>query len=97
MKILSDSIARFRLISYIEGLSYLILMFLAMPLKYLYDSPLLMKNIGMIHGILFIIFVVSLFEYMKKNKINKHMSIDLFIYSLIPFGFLLIEKRIKMV
>ena len=90
----NNDINTFRLISCIEGFSYLILVFIAMPLKYLYESPILMKIIGMAHGILFILFIVFLIQCIKKNSIKKHISLDYFIYSLTPFGFLLIEKMI---
>lgn len=85
----------FRIISVIEGLSYIYLMFYVMPLKYIYNELALMKSIGMIHGILFILFVIFLFSYKKIYKINNDLAFDFFIYSLTPFGFILIEKRIK--
>ncbi len=87
---------RFRIISYIEGFSYLVLMFIAMPLKYLFDNAIVMKIIGMTHGILFIVFIILLFDYMKKYQIKRDIAFDYFIYSLTPFGFYLIEKLIKL-
>ncbi|RZV18634.1 DUF3817 domain-containing protein [Aliarcobacter butzleri] len=85
----------FRIISYIEGLSYLFLVFLAMPLKYLENNIFLMKILGMGHGILFILFCFSIFLFKKKYEISKEVFKDYFIYSLSPFGYLLIENNIK--
>lgn len=90
---LSDTFSRFRLISFIEGISFLILVFIAMPLKYLAGIPLAVKIVGMSHGILFILFVLAL--VMAENRYKwKFISFQLFVYSLIPFGFILIEKII---
>lgn len=84
----------FRIISLIEGISYLVLVFIAMPLKYLYGNTEIVKSIGMVHGVLFFLFAISLIYFIKRNH-NKEQGIDLFNYSLIPFGFILIEYTIK--
>ena len=57
---LNDTFSRFRLISFIEGISFLILVFIAMPLKYLAGIPLAVKIVGMAHGVLFILFFIAL-------------------------------------
>jgi integral membrane protein len=85
----------FRIISLIEGISYLVLVFIAMPLKYLDGNLLILKNVGMLHGVLFILFVVALIGFIKKYKHEKELGIDFFVYSIIPFGFLLIEMLVK--
>ncbi|WP_419764554.1 MAG: DUF3817 domain-containing protein [Arcobacter sp.] len=92
---LKTALHRFRIISYIEGLSYLTLLFIAMPIKYLGDNPYPVKIIGMAHGILFILFMIFLFESMRKYSWENRFSIRLFIYSLLPFGSFVIEKKIK--
>ncbi len=89
------AINRFRLISYIEGISYLILLFIAMPIKYILDNPYFVKIVGMSHGVLFIIFVIFLLETMRKHSWSLKFSSTIFILSLIPFGSFLIEKKIK--
>lgn len=89
----NDTFSRFRIISIIEGLSYLILVFIAMPLKYMFDYPMAVKVVGMSHGVLFILFFVALVMAMNRYK-WKFLGFQLFVYSLIPFGFILIEKII---
>jgi integral membrane protein len=90
---LNDTFSRFRLISFIEGISFLVLLFIAMPLKYLAGIPLAVKIVGMTHGVLFILFVIALYMAMKRYQ-WKFLTFQLFVYSLIPFGFILIEKTI---
>ena len=87
--------SRFRIISIIEGISYLLLLFVAMPIKYIGDNPYPVKIVGMGHGVLFILFVLVLFAAQIKYKWDKGIVLQLFVYSLLPFGFLLIEKVIK--
>lgn len=86
---------KFRVISYIEGLSYLILLFIAMPIKYIGENPIPVKIAGMTHGILFILFMIFLFETMRKHSWEKAYGIRLFIYSIIPFGSFAIEKSLR--
>ena len=92
---LKNALNRFRFISFVEGISYLILVFIAMPIKYLGENPYPVKVVGMAHGVLFILFVVLLIESMRKYDWGNNFSTKLFIYSLIPFGSLVIEKKIK--
>ena len=91
----STTLNRFRLVSFIEGLSYLILVFIAMPIKYFGDNPIYVKIFGMAHGVLFILFMISLFEVKTKDKWDKGFMFQMFVLSLIPFGALLIEKKVK--
>ena len=86
---------KFILINFIEGISYLILVFIAMPLKYIFDYPVATKISGSIHGILFIIFLVYLSQAMQKYKFSNKFSTVLFIASLIPFGTNWSDKRLK--
>ena len=89
----NDTFSRFRIISIIEGLSYIILVFIAMPLKYMFNYPMAVKIVGMSHGVLFILFFVALVMAMNRYK-WKFLGFQLFVYSLLPFGFILIEKII---
>lgn len=92
---LKSTIGRFRVISAIEGLSYLLLVFIAMPIKYIGENPYPVKVLGMIHGVLFIIFMISLFESKIKKNWDTGYMFQLFVLSLIPFGAFFIEKRVK--
>lgn len=85
----------FRLISFLEGLSYLLVLFVAMPLKYLANERAFMSVVGMGHGVLFILFCISLYILSKKYTLSREKTADYFVYSLSPFAFLLIEKLLK--
>ena len=86
---------QFRIVSFIEGVSYLILLGFAMPMKYIYQNPVFVKFFGMVHGLVFILFIVFLFICYMKYRVRFHKSIKFFILSLIPFGFIWIDKELK--
>ena len=92
---MKDSVKKFGLINTIEGYSYLLLLFVAMPLKYILGFAIAVKIAGMLHGILFIIFLVLLLQAWMDAKWAIKETIIFFIASLIPFGTFLTKKRIK--
>jgi integral membrane protein len=60
----------FRLISFLEGVSYLLLLFIAVPIKYFQGNELYVKILGMPHGILFIGYILLLILIQKKNEME---------------------------
>lgn len=56
---LENQVKFFKWISILEGISFLLLLFIAMPLKYLFEMPEMVKQVGMAHGILFIAYVIG--------------------------------------
>ena len=88
-------VKKFGLINTIEGYSYLILLFIAMPMKYIFGYPLAVKIVGMAHGILFILFCILLVEAWKKTNWSVKENILFFVASLIPFGTFYTKNRIK--
>ncbi len=76
----------FRKIAFAEGVSFLVLLLIAMPLKYIAELPIAVSIVGGLHGILFIAFVVMAWEV--KNEYQKSwgwLAIS-FIASILPFG-----------
>ena len=90
-----SELKKFRLINKIEGYSFIILLFIAMPLKYSFGFPIATKIMGMIHGLLFMMFVYQLIESMRAVPFSKKESLYYFILSLVPFGSFYTEKLCK--
>jgi integral membrane protein len=90
-----NPIARLRTIAIIEGISFLVLLFIAMPLKYVWGQPQAVRIIGMAHGVLFLIFCAALIRVTVIAKWPLGRSALLFLASIIPFGPWLIDRRIK--
>lgn len=85
----------FRTISVLEGCSFLLLLFIAMPLKYYFAMPEVVSVVGMIHGILFVLYtMLSLNVAQKYNWSTGYWGMIL-LAGMIPFGFLLIDGRLK--
>ena len=83
----------FRKIALLEGLSYIILLFIGVPLKYLFNNDWVVKLLGMPHGILFIAYIIfSLILYKKIKWSNLDFTIILSA-SLIPFGTFYIDRK----
>jgi integral membrane protein len=59
---LNTPIRRLRFVGFVEGVSYLVLLFIAMPLKYWAGMPLAVRVVGMLHGVLFILFFAAVAE-----------------------------------
>ncbi|MCD6258576.1 MAG: DUF3817 domain-containing protein [Helicobacteraceae bacterium] len=92
---MKNSVNQFRKIGIIEGYSYLLLLFVAMPLKYFMDYPIAVKVVGMAHGILFIIFCILLALAWQKARWSLRESTLFFVASLIPFGTFYTDKKVK--
>ena len=91
----NSSLNTFLKVGIVEGISFLLLLFVAMPLKYFFEYPLLVKYVGWAHGILFILYII--FLILAADEQNwKFKKIGLgFIASLVPFGPFMFEKRLK--
>lgn len=87
-------IRKFGLINTIEGYSYLALLFIAMPLKYSLGFAMAVKIVGMIHGILFIMFLVLGVLAWIEAKWSLNQTIIFFIASLLPFGTFFTKSKI---
>lgn len=83
----------FKIIAFLEGISLLLLLFFAMPMKYIYEQPIFVKTIGMAHGLLFIgyILLAIMLKIEEKWELKKFALICL--ASVIPFGTFYIEKK----
>lgn len=90
---MKSSLHILRLLALLEGISYLILLGIAMPLKYYYDKPNAVKVVGMAHGILFVLYVINLLLVHMKYKWPLLKTIGAFIASLIPFGTFYADKK----
>lgn len=83
----------FKWISILEGLSFLVLLFLAMPLKYFFGMPQMVQQVGMLHGVLFIAYILGAFFLYSSLKWNKRQLLVIIACSVLPFGPFYAEKR----
>lgn len=87
------SIKQFKWISTLEAISFLLLLGVAMPLKYIWEIPEMVSVVGMAHGILFILYVMG--AYWMKEQLNWSNTTFLvvLICSILPFGPFYAERK----
>ncbi len=84
-----------RFVGIMEGISFLLLLLVAMPLKYLAGIPAPVRYVGWAHGILFVLFVVGVLQvaYLLRWPVKKILLA--FIAAFIPYGTFLFDKKLK--
>ncbi|MCW3463993.1 DUF3817 domain-containing protein [Chitinophaga nivalis] len=95
IQLLKTSVGRLRIIAFLEGVSLLILVFIAVPLKYYLHDPVLTKVMGPVHGMLFLLFVfntlsVGVAQQWRFGTTTWKVLVACFI----PFGTFYIDKKI---
>ncbi|MEO9805897.1 MAG: DUF3817 domain-containing protein [Reichenbachiella sp.] len=90
---MKSPLGRLRLLALLEGISYL-LFGITMPLKYAMDIREPNLYVGMVHGWLFILYVVFSFQNIYIHKWGFRISFWLLLASLIPFGTFLVDSKI---
>jgi integral membrane protein len=84
-----------RLIGLLEGTSFLLLLGVAMPLKYLAGQPEMVSVVGLIHGILFMAFVGALAQVAIPAGWSARWILGALIASVLPFGPFVLEARLR--
>jgi integral membrane protein len=92
---MSSLVNIFRIVALIEGISYIVLLGIAMPLKYYFDSPLAVKMVGWAHGVLFMAYLLFLLVCWIKYKWSFLRVVSYFFASLLPFLPFLVERNLK--
>jgi len=90
-----SALRQFRVIAWLEGLSFLFLVFVAMPLKYAAGMPMPVRIAGAIHGVLFVVFVPALFRVATEREWPARRWILAFVASLVPFGTIVFDRTLR--
>ena len=94
-ELMSTPIGRLRLIGLAEGISLLVLLGIAMPLKYMAGQPEAVKITGWIHGLLFVLFMfAALAAYFQYSWPFKRL-IFAFVAAFFPFGTFVFDAQLK--
>ncbi len=94
-KYFTTSIGRLRLYGFLEGMSLLVLIFIAVPLKYMFNNPEWVKSIGPAHGALFLLFIFNVLRIGIEQKWPfKEITWIVIAACFIPFGTFYIDDKI---
>lgn len=92
---MNTSIGRLRFVGITEGISFLVLLGIAMPLKYFAGMPQAVKIVGWMHGLLFILYVVALANASFVHRWSIWRTFVAFAASLVPFGTFILDARLR--
>ena len=88
-----SSLNLFRIIAFLEGVSYILLLFIATPIKYLLNDPMYVKMLGMPHGILFVAYVALAILFKKEFSWTNNQFLIVLLAAIIPFGTFYIDRK----
>lgn len=94
MELLQTPIGRLRIIGFLEGLSFILLVGIAVPLKYYGGYSHATEEIGMAHGLLFVGYIISVFPARKALKWPNKTTFLVMLASLVPFGTFIAEYKL---
>lgn len=90
-----NQIRVFRMIALAEGISFLTLLFIAMPMKYFMGMPEVVRVVGSIHGLLFMLYVGQLARVHFTQRWSFSFSLYALLASVIPFGTFMLDKQLR--
>ncbi len=88
-------LGQLRLVALLEGASFLVLLFIAMPLKYLAGLPLAVRIVGTVHGGLFVIFLAVLYRAGRERGWPLRRWLIAFVSSVVPFGTFVFDRSLR--
>jgi integral membrane protein len=95
MSLLTSKVRQLRLIGWLEGLSLLLLVGVAVPLKHFYGSPALVRALGPIHGLLFLLFIIKTLSVGVEQRWKfSETTWKVLLACLVPFGTFYIDHKI---
>lgn len=85
---------RFRVIGFAEGISFLLLLGIAMPLKYIFDFAIAVTIVGTIHGVLFVLYVLAIIYMLIAVRWSFLHALLALVASVIPCGPFILDARL---
>ena len=95
IKEIMNQIRVFRMTALAEGISFLTLLFIAMPMKYFMGMPEVVRVVGSIHGVLFVLYVGLLAMLHFRQRWSFIFSLYALLASVIPFGTFMLDKQLR--
>jgi integral membrane protein len=92
---MKNRIHTLRIIGLIEGVSFMFLLLIAMPLKYYFDLPMAVKVTGWIHGVLFMLYIAAVLFAIKAMAWNWFSVLVALAASIIPIGTFMLDNSLK--
>lgn len=83
----------FRWLGRFEGISFLILLLIAMPLKYIWGKPEAVRAVGMAHGVLFLLYIFAANFVAQQREWSKKVWALSYLAAVLPLGTFVFERK----
>lgn len=90
-----STINTFKTINTLEGVSFLLLLFIAMPAKHLFGMPMAVTVAGWTHGLLFIAYIMAAYRLAEELNWSDRDTLRVVIAGMLPFAFLYVNRKVK--
>lgn len=94
MKLIGSKLGWLRILSLAEGFSLIVLVFVGVPMKRIWNSPELVQILGPIHGALFLLFCLNLLGAVVEYRWKWDLTLKVFLASMVPFGTMYVDYKI---
>jgi integral membrane protein len=94
-RLIMNTLRQLRFVAFLEGSSFLVLLFVAMPLKYVAGLPLAVRIVGSVHGLLFLVFLVVLYRAARQRRWPLRRAALAFVSSIVPFGTFVFDGSLR--
>jgi integral membrane protein len=88
------ALKRYRVIAYVVGVMLLVLVFVAMPVKYAGDNPALMNVVGPLHGFLYVVYLLATFDLARRLRWGLGKMVLIALAGTIPFLSFVAERKV---
>jgi integral membrane protein len=92
---LTTPLGRLRAIGMLEGISFLVLLGVAMPLKYLAGQPMAVRVVGMAHGVLFVLYVLAVVHVKFARRWPVDRAMTALVAAVLPFGPFVFDRSVR--
>lgn len=92
---MSHPIDRLRVVALLEGVSYLVLLGIAMPMKYMAGIEEAVRYVGWAHGILFMLFVAAVVQVAAVRRWHIQRTLWALVASVVPFGTFVLDVHLR--
>jgi integral membrane protein len=89
-----SALTRYRVMAYVVGVGLLVLVLVAMPLKYLADEPVLVETVGPVHGFLYMVYLVTVLDLAPRCRWSAKRAVLVMLAGTIPFLSFVAERRV---
>lgn len=94
MNLIKTQLGRLRLLALVEGISFLIILFVTMPLKYAFQMPEPNKVFGIVHGLLFVLYVFAVIQITIEQQWKMRKMFLALLASVVPFGTFWADRKL---